>query len=318
MTMETTIELRSLGKTYRPRAGQAVAAIRDLELTIAAEQAVGIVGPRGAGKTTIIKLLGGLIKPTAGSVRLRGYDLRAEHDAALRQVGVLMTDRAMRSRHRSIWEHLAQSGRAHGLEPAVLEARIEAVLHGMNLSAYRHSGLHTLSPGQRRLVALGGAMVADPPILLFDEPTRDLDGAEARTVLAAVRNITRGRTIVLATAHIAIAYDLCERVVVLNGGQIVGERARAELLSLFRQERYTIRVKGHLSAAWSEWFDGLTVVNEDAGEAVISGQIPDQSALHGVLARIHALNLPLLNVSRTEPSLDDVFAQLYGRPAVDV
>ena len=67
------------------------------------------------------------------------------------------------------------------------------------------------------------------------------------------------------------------------------------------QERYQIRVKGHLSAGWSDWFDGLTLTNLDGGEALISGAIADQAALHGVLVRMHALNLTLLEVRRVAP-----------------
>ena len=97
----------------------------------------------------------------------------------------------------------------------------------------------------------------------------------------------------------------------LNNGRLIAERTRQELLDLFRQERYTIRVKGR-RPTWSEWFDDMTIVNEEGGEAVISGPIPDQSALHGILARVHTLNLTLISVSRSEPSLDDLFTQLYG------
>jgi len=172
--------------------------------------------------------------------------------------------------------------------------------------------MRDLSPGQQRLVSLVRALATDPPIVVLDEPTAGLDGPEARRVLTALRHVLRGKTLLLATSHVAIGCDLCERIAVMSGGRLVAERTRQELLDLFRQERYTIRVKGHLSPTWSEWFDGLTVENEEGGEAVISGPIADQSALHGILARIHALNLALIGVSRTEPSLDGEFARIYG------
>jgi ABC-2 type transport system ATP-binding protein len=189
----------------------------------------------------------------------------------------------------------------------VLDAAVEQLLHDTNLWASRNTSIRALTSVQHRMVMLASAFIADPPIILLDEPTRGLGEAEARAALAAIRQVTRGKTVVLATSHVAIACDLCERMVMLGDGRLVGERMRGDLLGLFRQERYTIRVKGHLGAAWSEWFDGLSVVNEQGGEVVISGPIADQSALHGVLARIHALSLPLLNVSRDEPRLEEVF-----------
>jgi ABC-2 type transport system ATP-binding protein len=308
--METTIELHSLRKTYRPRAGPAVAAVQDVQLTVAAGQTVGILGAYGAGKTTIIKLVGGLVKPTVGTVRLRGHDIVSERDIALRQVGVLLTDRPVQPAGRTVTEHLLYAGRASDLERHKLQTRVEQLLHQCDLWTSRNSIIRRLSPGQQRLVALSSVLIADPLIVLLDEPTAGLDGADSRAILTVVRHFLRGKTMLLATSHVAIACDLCERVAVLNNGRLVAERTRQELLDLFRQERYSIRVKGHLSPSWSEWFDGLTMVNEEGGDAVISGPIADQSALHGVLARVHALNLTLIDVSRSEPSLDDVFTQL--------
>jgi ABC-2 type transport system ATP-binding protein len=307
--MNAMIELRGVRKIYRPRGEPAAAALRDVDLTVAPGQTVAVLGAPGAGKTTMIRLLGGLLKATAGAIRLGGHDLGIQRAAALRQVGVLPADAAL-PRSRTVQQHLMQVGRALGLAPAVLDTFVESLLHDTSLWASRNTSIRALPPGQRRMVALTSALIAGPPIVLLDEPTRGLDEAEARAALAAIRQATRGKTVVLATSRLSIACDLCERIVMLEQGRVVGERMRGELLGLLRQERYTIRVKGHLGAAWSEWFDGLNVVNEQGGEGVISGPIADQSALHGVLARIHALNLPLLNVSRAEPSLEDVFVQL--------
>jgi ABC-2 type transport system ATP-binding protein len=310
--MDVMIAMRGVGKTYRPRGRPAVAAVHNLELTVAAGQAVAVLGAPGAGKTTVIKLLGGLARPTAGTIVLGGYDLARERAAARGHVGLPAAEPALPSGRRSAQEYLLRAGRARGLREAVLGARVETLLHETNLWAYRHDDARALSPGQRQTLALASALVADPPIVLLDEPARDLAGAEARAHLAALRAVTRGKTMVLATSRAAVACDLCERIAVLSHGRLAGERTRGELLDLFRRDRYSIRVKGHLGAAWSEWFDSLAVVNEEGGEAVISGPIADQSALHGVLARIHALNLPLLSLSRAEPSMDDVFSQLYG------
>jgi ABC-type multidrug transport system ATPase subunit len=306
------LEMRVVRKTYRPRGGPAVAAVRDVDLAVAAGQSAGMLGPRGAGKTTMIRLLAGQIRPTSGTIRVRDYDLNTESAAVLGQIGALVPDQVALPGHRTPREHLLRIGRAHALEQSLLEARIEALLDETGLWASRNAAIQGLSPGQRRVVELASALVGDPTVILLDEPTRALDAAEARAVLVAIRAVSGGRTLVLATSHVAIACDLCERVVVLNNGRLVAEHTRNELLGLFRQERYVIRIKGHLSATWSDWFDGLTVVNEDGGEAVISGPIADQSALHGLLARIHALNLPLLNVSRVEPGLEDILTQLYG------
>jgi ABC-2 type transport system ATP-binding protein len=206
---------------------------------------------------------------------------------------------------------LLTAGRAQALERDALQAQIERLLHACDLWASRNARIRSLAPAQQRMVALTSALVANPPIILLDEPTAGLEEPDARSVLSAVRRILNDTTSVLATSHAAIACDLGERIAVLHKGRLIGERPRQDLLELFQEERYSIRVKGHLGPSWSEWFDGLTVVNEEGGAARITGRIPDQAALHGVLARIHALNLPLLDVRRAAPSLDEIVVQLY-------
>ena len=170
-----------------------------------------------------------------------------------------------------------------------------------------------LSAGMQQRLSLARALMSDAPILLLDEPTHGLSVPEAGEVIAAVRAVhTPGRTIVLATSHLAIACDLCDRVAILQGGRLVMEQAVPDLLDLLRQERYQIVLKGHLDQRWADWFDGLTMTHTRQGETVLSGVLADQAALHGLLIKVRNLNLPLLAVNRIEPDMDDTLRQLLG------
>jgi ABC-2 type transport system ATP-binding protein len=278
---------------------------------------LGVLGAPGAGKTTLVKLIAGLIHPTAGQVRVLGYDLRRERDAARPQIGVLLGRSRTVTGRRSVAELLLQTASTpatqQGLAGRVPAARGERLLHELNLWACRDDPVGMLPRGMQRRVALARVLLPDPPILLLDEPTWNLAAPEAGEVIAAVRAMRApDRTIILATSHLALACDLCDRVAILDRGRLVREQAVLEILDLLRQERYQIRVKGHLDQRWAEWFDGMAISHTTQGDTLLTGVIADQAALHGLLARVRDLNLPLLAVQRIDPDVDEVLGYLVG------
>jgi ABC-2 type transport system ATP-binding protein len=317
--MTLAIDINALSKTYRPRPGPPATAVANLSLAIPAGQIVALLGPPGAGKTTLIKLIGGLLRPTAGRIRLHDVDIARSPARAARHVGVMLGRRALQQRH-SVWNNLLRCGQLKEWSGSMLTARAEHLLHELNLWEQRASPIHRLGLGVQHHVALACALIADPSIVLLDEPTGDLDDQDAHKLLASSRQLLRTQTVVLATSHPGVAYELCERVVVLRHGQVVTDQPVAELRGLLGQEHYKIRVKGHLSSDWSTWFDDLTVTNLDNGDAILMGPLADQAALHGILARLYALNLPLLGVNHVEPDLDEMCRYLLRvapRPTED-
>jgi ABC-2 type transport system ATP-binding protein len=253
--MSIAIRLDSLSKTYRRSHGSpAVQALTCLCLAVPAGQVQGLLGHAGAGKTTTLKLIGGMLKPTAGRVLVNGCDVARERDAARRQVYVALRQ----------------------------------------------------NPGLR------GRAIPAEPILLLDEPAL---GAAPRAVEDWLRELARehGKTVVLATRDLDVARELCDRVAVLSRGRLVAEREARFLADRFLgQKFYRIRVQGHLEGPWSEWFEGLTLTRVDEGEMVLSGPIVDQAALHGVLAKVRDLGLPLLSVTCSDIDLGEEYGSLPG------
>ena len=248
--MSIAIKMDSVSKRYRARHNNSDAqAVTCLSLSIPAEQVVGLLGHTGAGKTTVLKLMGGLLEPTAGCVRVNGYDVVREHDAARRQVYVALNESA---------------------------------------------GLHTCTiPAQ--------------PIILLDEPAL---GPEPRAVGDWLKELAHrhAKTVVLATRDLVAARELCDRVAILSRGRLVAEREAYFLADRFlARPFYHIRVKGHLGSSWAVWFDGLALTTEENGDMVLSGPIVDQAALHGVLAKVRNLGLPLLSVTCCDINLGEMF-----------
>lgn len=304
------LEVEGLSKTYRPHGRRPVHALVHVTLSVPAQQVVGVLGPNAAGKTTLVQLIGGLVRPTAGLVRVQGYDLAHERALALRQLGVALTAGSQRRSRSSVWEHLLHSGhRWNGAGPE-LRGRAAALLYDLDLWEGRDDPLQTYSSAQQRKVALACALIADPPVVVFDEPTLGLDERSAHGVERGIAHLAhaQGKTVLLTTDQLDVASAICDRVLLMRQGHLVADLAAADLRTLLRTDVYQIRVKGRLGSQWSEWFDGLAVLPDGDDETILRGPIVDQAALHGLIGKVRELGLPLLAVSREQASLDDVLA----------
>lgn len=307
------IEISSLSKTYGRRHKSAVRAVVDLSLRIPSGQIFGFLGANGAGKTTTIKMICGLVTPTTGSARLNGYDVISARSAAMRQIGVVLEGTRNVYWRLTAWENLMYFGHLKGISGKPLKEHAEQLLRELDLWERRNDALRTYSRGMQQKVAIACALVADPPIILLDEPTLGLDVHATRVMKEWILKLAkeRGKTVVLTTHQLDMAQELCDRVAIMRRGQLIADQPLHELLHLFRQEYYQIRIKGDLDNCQAALFSGLTLSNEN-GDSVLAGAITDQATLHTYLARLHDLSLPLLSVTRVEPDLEEIFVQLLA------
>ena len=306
------IEIDGLSKTYRPQATAPVHAVVHVTLSVPAGQVVGVLGPNAAGKTTLLKLIAGMVRPTAGHVQVQGHDVVRERALALRQLGVALQGAPQRRSQVSVWQHLLHWGYRMDVGGLELKVRATELLHELDLWERRDDPLHTYSSTMQRKVGLARALIADPPIVVFDEPMLALDERSAGTVHQWIADLAheRGKTVLLTTCQPSVASELCDRVVLMRQGRLVADLPVADLRTILWGNQYQIRVKGQLGSQWSEWFDGLTVLPAGGAETILRGTIVDQAALHGLIGKVRDLALPLLAVTREELSLDDVLARL--------
>ena len=206
------IEMISLSKTYPKRKGPPVQAVVDLSLAIPPGQVFGFLGPNGAGKTTTIKMMCGLVTPTTGVARLNGYDVSTRRGDAMRQVGVVLEGTRSVYWRMSAWENLMYSGRLKGRRGKELKARAEWLLEELDLWDRRKDTVREFSRGMQQKVSIACALVADPPIVLLDEPTLGLDVQSARTVKEWIRRLAseQGKTVLLTTHQLDMAQELCD------------------------------------------------------------------------------------------------------------
>ncbi len=301
-------ELKTLTKIYHNADGSALEAIADLSLAIPRGQVFGLLGSEGAGKTTLVEIMSGLVEPTSGTITLNGCLLLPGAKILAHQVGWVLAGVQTINRRLSIWANVARQAQAKTWPESRLKQRIQALLAELDLPELPDCPVNRLRLPQQRLVTFVCALLADPPIMIFDEPLAGLDTATAQLVknwLARQAHVL-GKTVIIATRQPELIEELGGEVAILNRGRLVTHQPVAQLLRLPQATVYQIRFKGYLPHHWSSWFDNLTLTHLEKGVTMLSGPLRDQAALYGVLTKIRDLALPLLSVAKTEPGLANV------------
>jgi ABC-2 type transport system ATP-binding protein len=311
MISSIAVQLFGLTKTYRPRNRDPIVAVQDLNLSIPVGQIFGFLGPNGAGKTTTIKMMCALVKPSDGRVEINGYDTWRQRSQSMRQIGAVLEGTRNIHWALSAWDNLVYFGNLKGLHGRSLKNRAESLLRDLDLWERRRDLVRTFSRGMQQKVAISCALIADPPVLLLDEPTLGLDVRSARTVKDLVRKLATdfGKTIVLTTHQLDMAQELCDHLAVISRGRIIANQRVDELIDLFREEYYQIKVRGQLPFPEDPLLSGLNIVEGDE-ITILSGAIQNQHALYAILDGIHAWDLPLVSASLVEPDLEDIFVRL--------
>jgi ABC-2 type transport system ATP-binding protein len=304
------IELSGLSKRYRG----GLVAVDDVTLSVPPGVVFGLLGPNGAGKTTTIKMIAGLIVPTAGSVVLNGFDVARQRSGAVRQIGAVLEGSRNVYWPLSAWQNLLYFGRLKGLRASEIRPRAQRLLTELDLWDRRHEPVGSFSRGMQQKGAIADALITDPPIILLDEPTLGLDVEAAHTVRGWIAQLARaeGKTIVLTTHQLDVAQQLCDRVAVIRRGTVIADLPTGELLSRYAEDRFEIRIAGR-------WASGALPAGASAGAdgdtTLITLPTTHEGALYAVLRRLEAAAVPLVSVTQAQPGLEEIFLRLVGGDA---
>ena len=207
------VEVTDLCKIY---GGQRV--IDDLTLTVPAGGIFGLLGPNGAGKTTLMKIMAGLVRPTAGQLKIFGADASARKPNMKCRVGLAPQDNNM-ERELTVEEALSVYGRLFGVPQ--LKMRVEETIEEFSLGDMRRKVVRSLSGGMMRRALIARTLMPKPELLLLDEPTVGLDPDVRHEIWEIIRNLSKaGKTIVLTTHYMDEAEKLCEQIAILKAGRL--------------------------------------------------------------------------------------------------
>ncbi|MFB9263207.1 ABC transporter ATP-binding protein [Bradyrhizobium erythrophlei] len=224
MTIElSALEVRKLTKRFdRP-------AVDALDLTVRVGEFYALLGPNGAGKTTTLRMVAGLLRPDAGAVSILGIDALKDPVAA-KQVMAWVSDEPMIYDKLTPLEYLEFVAGLWGVAPRTSEASARNLLVSLGLEAHLHERCEGFSKGMRQKVALAGALVHDPRLIILDEPLTGLDALSARHVKGLLQERVRtGCTVIMTTHILEVAERMADRIGVIAAGRLVAEGTLAEL-----------------------------------------------------------------------------------------
>jgi len=220
----------------KPHGGEG-RAVDGLSFRVGEGQIYGLLGPNGAGKTTTLRLLSGLMAPTSGTALIAGYDVATEPQHVKRVLGFLTANTGLYQRL-SARELLTYFGELHFMSSAEARARTDVLIEWLGIGGFAELRCGALSTGQKQRVNIARALVADPPILILDEPTLGLDVLSNRIILEYIRRErTNGKTIILSTHYLDEAETMCDTIGLLHEGRLVAEGDLDQLRGISGEQR---------------------------------------------------------------------------------
>jgi ABC-2 type transport system ATP-binding protein len=332
MNREYVVELERVTKTFRTwhflykdedtqkrslYYRRTVTAANRISFGVARGEIFGLLGPNGAGKTTTVKMISGLIRPDAGRVYVDGLHVESKRLQVLKRVGVVLE-----GTRTSIWpltplENLMYYGNLKNVRGKVLRTRARELLDFIGLKDKMHIQTRKLSRGEKQKLAICIALVADPPVLLLDEPTTGLDVQSSRNIRDKILDVTsgQGKSALVTTHDMHVAQELCDRIGIINKGELVACKRTEELLNLFSDQSFEFHVD-RLPVV-SEFADipgvrNVTPLLKDGDEPVLVVQVDSDralrsEALYGMVARLKQRGYVLHSFNERQQSLENVF-----------
>ena len=307
------IETRGLRKSFRARKGT-VEAVRGVDLTVQAGEIFGFLGPNGAGKTTTLRMLATLIVPDGGDATIAGADLRRSPGEVRRRIGYV-------AQGGSTWdtvtarEELVLQARLYGIGKAQARQRAVKAIEGFQLGEFADRKCQTYSGGQRRRVDIALGIIHSPQVVFLDEPTTGLDPQSRAHLWDEVRRLrAEGMTVFLTTHYLEEADALCDRVAIIDYGQLVAEGTPDALKREVAGDVVTVGLNGATPRA-AQLLDGQPYVRqlEPIDQGLRLYVDAGATAIPHILRTLDGAGLSLGSIELHRPSLDDVFLTKTGR-----
>ncbi len=316
---------RGLTKTYRSRVKspglgasfralvkpeyREVKAVRSIDFTVGAGERLAFIGPNGAGKSTTIKMMTGILTPTAGEITVLGMDPMRERKRLSRRIGTVFGQKSQ------LWFHLPPAdsfellGAIYDIDKDVLKSRTGSLVEAFALGEFFRTPVRKLSLGQRIRCEVAASLLHEPEILFLDEPTIGLDVVvkqELRTRILEM-NRARGTTIFLTSHDAGDIENICRRAIVIDEGGIVLDEPVDELRTKhISKKRVTVRYQSEVAIDPPAWADVLDRTKSSATFLVDTNLISIDEALRGVVALG-----PVSDITVEDPSMEKIIASIF-------
>lgn len=302
------IEARGLSKLYGKDW-----VVKGIDFDIEAGECFGFLGPNGAGKTSIIKMITCMSPLSAGSLKVFGMDVASRPREIKSMLGIVPQEELLDT-DLSVYRNLIVYGRYHGISKSVASTRADEVLHFLQLYEKRDSKVDTLSGGMKRRLLIARSLINDPELMVMDEPTTGLDPQARHVIWAKLKSLkAEGKTVLLTTHYMEEAHQLCDRIVIMDKGDILARGNPREMVSAHvGSEVIEIGLDGRNPQEVYDTLDGMDFSSEAYGDTLYIFLAERGS---DAMRRISGGNFKDYHIRPA--TLEDVFLKLTGRELVD-
>ena len=327
------IETKDLGRVYKIRGNKKESKIRkelialeEVNLKVERGELFGLLGPNGAGKTTRIKILTTLLAPTSGWARVAGHDVIQNPNLVRPLINMVSGGESSGYGLLTVRENLWMFSQFYGLPSKEANERIVELLKMVGLEDRIHTKSSDLSTGLRQKMNIVRGFLTDPAVLFLDEPTLGLDVGASRDVRKLIRgwlDANKSRTLLLTTHYMVEAEELCDRVAIINKGQVLACDTPANLKRNLQRDAIFEIETSRLNGLTRPTIESLSEVRKAAlteieGGAKLEIALVEESALASVINVLTQRNIKVMRLSKREPTLEDVFMELVGQRMEEV
>lgn len=325
--MSYAVETKELTRTFKVKktkkeSASEVVALNGVNITVETGELFGLLGPNGAGKTTLIKILCTLLLPTSGLALVDGLDVARLAPEVRKRINMVSGGEHSGYGILSVRENLWMFSQFYGVDNALAYQRIDQMIEVLGLSEFKKTKIGKLSSGMRQKMNLIRGFVTNPKILFLDEPTLGLDVQISRDVRKYIKSWVKNnpeKTILLTTHYMAEADELCDRVAIIDQGKVIACDTPSNLKRLLRQEA-VFHIEVNLSMENLDRFSGIGGVKNFAyehkhhvGKTELKFILESDAAISQVTDVLRQDGTKIISLSKTEPSLEDVFVALVGK-----
>ena len=305
------IKVERLTKRYGP-----TLAVKDITFEVEKGEVVGFLGPNGAGKTTTMRILTGFLPPTSGTVSVAGYDVLEEPLEVKKRIGYLPEAPPVYP-EMSVEGYLDFVGRLKGIPGGEVPERVDSVVEGCALGDVRQKLIGQLSKGYRQRVGLAQALIHDPDVLIFDEPTAGLDPKQIAEVRQLIHDLSGDHTIILSTHILSEVQSIASRIIIISDGKLEASDTPENLMARMRgHESVLVEIDGPPEDVeerlWSvEGVNSVSRKNGHGGRTSWAVETSKDAAIRSELARVVVESgWGLYEIRPIGMSLEDIFLKL--------
>ncbi|HPW63565.1 MAG TPA: gliding motility-associated ABC transporter ATP-binding subunit GldA [Cyclobacteriaceae bacterium] len=296
-----------LTKIYRQQK-----AVNDISFSIEKGEIVGFLGPNGAGKSTTMKIATGYLPPTTGTVQVNGLDVTT-HSLQVRKMMGYLPEHNPLYLDMFVHEYLHFVGKVFDISSSTLKSRIPEIIGLCGLGREQNKRIEELSKGYRQRVGLAQALIHNPDVLILDEPTTGLDPNQILEIRKLIKEISRDKTVIFSTHIMQEVQAICDRVIVINQGEIVADDKVANLLKRQSHVYVVVEFEGEVNESELLALDGVeSVTSMQKGLYRLAAR--EGSDLRPEVFRLAAdRNLSLIGLRQEENSLEEIFRSLTAK-----